>query len=1488
MNNNQSRWLGILKSSDALDLDPIINEGSLENVELLNSNLTWHLYLRFSKVVSADLIFTMMNKVQKYLLSVAKIEQIMFSFRYDDSHCNKELVEEYLDKFINILSTRNHALKSLNRYSKNVNDDSIVYLVASSADQALVLENLKIVKPLFNTFGLKTINIDVLVNDTEIDFETVKKRQMEIQEEQADTRSYEKLVNIVEASKLEQNRVELKQKRNSAALKMKIEELPSTSMAVQEFRQKNSTDQIISEGTLISKEIRKAGNYLIFIGILTNYRDSIVIKHFIKDNEKKFFEEVLQINSNILVKGSLQYDTFANDVVVMAYEITVMGKADLQERVDEAINKRVELHAHSKMSVLDSVMDVQKYVDMASHFHHKALAISDHANCHILPDFFEACKKAKIKAIAGVEGYYIDDTSYKIALTDDDIKLSDATFVVFDLETTGFSINYNEIIEIGAVKIYKGMPVDSFISFVKPKEIISKVITELTNITNEDVYDAEGIEQVLPRFLEFIKGSILVAHNATFDTEFLYENMRRLGLFNGPLPCIDTLQLARSFYSNILKRFNLKDVAKGLKVEVETQHRALSDAQTTTNIFMKMLGDLYDHQVTNYNQINGLIDQNDIYKYIIPRHINILVKTHKGLKNFYKLISDSNTIHFHKEARVLKSVIEKYRDGLLIGSGCSNGELFRLAYEGNFERFKEKLAFYDYVEVQPLDCYSDIVEASGNPLTLEHIKETIKKMVEACDALGKIVVATGDVHQLNPEDVKYRKIFTRVSRPGGGMHDLFKIDNLPNCYFRSTQEMLDAFNFLPTNVAYDLVVTNTNKIADMCEEYELFPDKLFTPRDDFMAKYGVPSMKDALREKCYQKAHAIYGDELPKYVANRLQTELNSIIGNGFSSVYYISSMLVKNSNDHGYIVGSRGSVGSSFVATMMDITEVNPLRAHYVCPNCHFSAFKGIDEENMPDDLRANLDTTNVGFDLPDAVCPHCGSPLHKDGVDIPFETFLGFKGEKVPDIDLNFSGEYQPRAHLFTQEVFGVDNAFRAGTIGTVAEKTAYGYVKNYYEEKGESIREAEVRRIANALIDAKRTTGQHPGGIVIVPDYMEYADIIPVQYAADDLTLDIRTTHFEYHKFEKNLLKLDILGHDDPTVLKNLMDFVHYNPDEFPFDSIDDIPFYDPKIISLFSSKEALNLKGDDNDDLKSGTIGIPEFGTDFVRGMLNDIMPKKVEDIIKVSGISHGTDVWLGNARDLLFGLSMTKEPIPFDKVIGCRDDIMVDLINYGLDDSDAFSIMEHVRKGKGLTTAEKALMSAHDVPEWYQLSCERIKYMFPKAHATAYVIQALRIGWFKVYAPIYYYAAYFSCRAKEFDVDVLASGKNAIRNKITEIKQKKASKTNTNKEDDLLAELQIALEMYLRGYSFRQVNIEKSEASTFVIAEDKKSLYLPFTAVDKLGAAAAQSVVDARLDHPFTSKKDLDRRTKLNKSIYNTLLRLGALDSLPDEDNNALF
>ena len=1042
------------------------------------------------------------------------------------------------------------------------------------------------------------------------------------------------------------------------------------------------------------------------------------------------------------------------------------------------------------------------------------------------------------------------------------------------------------------------MIIDTFSEFVRPKTKISAFITNLTGISNEMVENADNIEGVITRFKEFIEGSVLVAHNAPFDSCFIYETMNKYGIFEKEYPCIDTLKLAYVLYGEQFKKFNLVNLAKSLKVEVEKAHRAIHDARTLNNIFMRMLGDLFQMNVRNYNELNGLINKDELAKYTIPMHINILIKDKAGLKNFYKILSDANTTHYNKEPRMLRSVIEEYREGLLIGSGCANGEIWRNAFEKTAKEVEKVIDFYDYIEVQPPVEYLHLFKnEDGEEFALSKIQDAINLVIKVAKKHNKLVVATSDVHHLIKEDAKYRNIYISVPRPsGGGVHELYSCDKTIDMHFRSTTEMLDEFAFLPANIANEIIVTNTNIIADMISEFEIFPKDLFVPRDDYLSFMGVPSMEQALIDVSNATLKSLYGENPPKYVQDRLDVELDKIIGNGYASVYYISHMMIKKSNEAGYVVGSRGSVGSSFAATMMNITEVNPLKPHYRCPKCKYSAFKFSNAEKelygaqIPEELDELLQKADVGFDLPPRRCPVCGELMVGDGVDIAFETFLGFKGNKEPDIDLNFSGEYQATAHSFVQSVFGVDGSFRAGTIQAVKDKTAFAYVRDYCKKREITMRKCEMDRIASFIAGAKRTTGQHPGGIVVVPDHIEYTDVFPVQYPPvgdpDNVgELKWRTSHYDYHSFESNLLKLDILGHDDPTVIKTLMGYVYDNPELFPFNKVEDIPIADPDVISLFSTKTALKIQGNDGDLLSSGTIGIPEYGTDFVRGMLETIKPSTVGDIIKVSGLSHGTDVWQGNAETLFKGELPGYPRVSFSEVIACRDDIMLDLMKYDLPAAEAFQIMESVRKGKGLKTSQEELMRKHKVPEWYIYSCKKIKYMFPKAHATAYVIMALRIGWFKVHRPIYYYAAYFSKRAKRLDAEIFAAGKNAIRNKINEIETmiKNKSKDLTEKDKDLLTELHIALEMVLRGYSFRQIDLDKSKAVDFTIDEDRKSLYLPFIAIDSLGETVAKSIEDARNQAPFTSKKDFESRTSINKTQYAKMHTLGVFDNLPEDD-----
>lgn len=1496
---SNKKWLETLELSGVEVTDELKN-GDITSVKVKQSDHSWRLFITFDKVIPWSRLDKVLNKVKDTFISKYELSKVLFTIHWNNSTINQTDLLEYYNEGINVCKKIKATVILLEEFPILLNDNNLILKVPTLDNKRVVDEHLSLIQAFLTNYGFSHIVITSIIDSDEVSISDIHHESIARIEDQNEAKSIElyqqkkaEAAESVEHSSFYQNRF-------NGILTISLDEVPLTSMEVEEFKQINGTNKVETTGIIVSSSTRSikrrdGKTFNLFEGVVTNYKDSVIIKRFYRDSDANIFEKEIAKDKRVVIQGTIQWDDFAKDVVIMCDKVTVCGVDASRQRFDSSLEKRVELHAHTKMSVLDSILNVKEYVEQAKRYGHRALAVTDHANCHVLPEFFTLCKQNDLKPIAGVEAYYVDDEHLRITHPyNTDFDLRNSTFVVFDLETTGLSVNYNEIIEIGAVKVKDGMIIDTFASFIKPRKPITSFITELTSITNEMVIDAPYIEDIFSSFLEFLDGCVLVAQNADFDTGFLYETMRKLNIPHKSYPCIDTLDLARTMYPEGLKNYKLETIAKYLKVEIEQQHRAIHDARTTTNVFNRMLSDLFNDKITMYSNLNTLINRNKLAKSKRPTHLCLLVRNKAGLKNFYKILSDAHTTHFNRDACVYRSVLDEYREGLLVGSGCANGEIFETAYEKSYEELLEKVSYYDYLEVQPPECYYWMFEELPENERKMIIQDIICKIIQAGKEKNITVVATGDVHQLLEEDSKYRSIYLSVARPnGGGPHPLSKHKPL-DMHFRTTTEMLDAFSFLPANEAYDLVVTNTKKINDLIDTYPLFPNKLYVPRDDFMSKIGVPSMKNAVYDISFATARAKYGDELPLYVQNRLERELEAIIGHGYFSVYFISHLLVKNSNDAGYIVGSRGSVGSSFVATMMGITEVNPLKPHYVCPKCKFSAFKLSDEEyekyqmNVPSDLKTKLKKVGVGMDLEDSYCPCCGELMLKEGVDIAFETFLGFKGDKVPDIDLNFSGDYQAKAHLFCQETFGYDNAFRAGTVSTVMDKTAFAYTRDYYRNNNIDIRKTEIERIAKFIAGSKKTTGQHPGGIVIVPDDIEYTDIIPVQYPpVDNSELDNqnwRTSHYDYHSFESNLLKMDILGHDDPTVIKQLMDFVHAEPEVFPFDSVEGIPYVDDDVLSLFSSKKALNINGDDMDKYSSGTKGIPEFGTNFVRGMLETIKPKSYEDIIKVSGLSHGTDVWNRNAEELFTGSNPLYPKVEFSEVIGCRDDIMAYLLEKDLPAHDAFTIMEGVRKGKGLKPEQEALMIEHNVPDWYIYSCKRIQYMFPKAHATAYVIMALRIGWFKVHRPIYYYAAFFSKRAKEFDPEILANGRNAIRNKITELETKIAKKEDiTNKENDLLGVLYIALEMVLRGYSFRQIDINKSLATDFVIAEDKKSLYLPFISVDSLGEAVAKSIIDARDKHEFTSKTDFEYRTSVNKKQYARLKTLGVLDDLPDND-----
>lgn len=1175
---------------------------------------------------------------------------------------------------------------------------------------------------------------------------------------------------------------------------------------------------------------------IILTFFVTDYTSSITVKCFLKPQETEEVLDNVKKGLYCKVRGEAIYDTYAREVVIMGRDILKMGKI---ERMDGSEEKRVELHCHTAMSAMDGITSATKLIERAAKWGHKAIAITDHGVVQAFPDAQIAAKKNKIKVLYGVEGYLVND-GIPIALNDKGQSFDD-TYVVFDIETTGFSSKNDKIIEIGAVKIKGKEVIDTFSEFIYPKCRIPYNITELTGITDEMVKDADPIEVVLPKFMEFIKDSVVVAHNAAFDTGFIKKNCNDLGLeFNSTI--VDTVPLARFLYPE-LKRVKLNLVAKHLGVSLQNHHRAVDDAKATAEIFLisikKMIEEL------NINKLNDLnkefLEKMDIKKEK-TYHIIIFAKTQEGMKNLYKLVSEAHIDNFHKNPRIRKSKLMEMREGLIIGSACEAGEVYRAVLDGKSdEELKDIMRFYDYLEIQPIGNNAYLI-AKGNVKDENELRTLNTKIYNLGKELNKPVVATGDVHFLEPQD----EVFRRIIMAGQGFSDS---DNQPPLYLKTTEEMLKEFSYLGENGAKEVVITNPGEIADSIDVLKPIPDETYPPK--------IEGADEEIREMTMKKVHSIYGDPLPEIVQKRLDKELNSIISNGYAVLYLIAQKLVAKSLADGYLVGSRGSVGSSFVATMSNITEVNGLPPHYVCPSCKNSEFF--------------LDgSVSSGADLEDKDCPKCGVKYIKDGHDIPFETFLGFEGDKEPDIDLNFSGDNQGEIHKYTEVLFGKGYVFKAGTIGTVAEKTAYGYVRKYLDERGIRTSTAEIERLTIGCTGIKRTTGQHPGGIMVVPSDNEIYNFTPIQRPADDPTSDVTTTHFDYHSISGRLLKLDILGHDDPTMIRMLQDLTGVDPKT--------IPLNDKKVISLFTSPDALGVTKEEL-GCEVGSYGLPEFGTKFVRGMLVDTQPKSFADLVRISGLSHGTDVWLNNAQYFIKeGYTTLKD------CISTRDDIMVYLMYAGVPPKMAFTIMESVRKGKGLTEEFEKTMKENNVPDWYIESCKRIKYMFPKGHAVAYVMMAVRIAYFKVYYPEAYYATYFTVRADDFDAELICKGPGAIKAKLDELYE--LGNKITAKDKGLITVLELSYELYARGLNFLKVDLYISEATKFTIEKD--GIRPPISALQGVGENAAKSIVEARKQGEFISKEDLRIRSKVSKTVIETLSNHGCLEGMSETNQLSLF
>ena len=1213
--------------------------------------------------------------------------------------------------------------------------------------------------------------------------------------------------------------------------------------------------EVVIRGQILSMDERPIrGEKTILMFSITDFTDTIMVKMFCKDEYLKEIKDGgIAKGAFLKIKGVTTIDRFDSELTIGSVIGIKKIPSFVSTRMDTSPVKRVELHCHTKMSDMDGVSDVKDIIKRAMKWGHKALAITDHGDVQAFPDANHAIgKDDDFKIIYGMEAYLVDDLK---GLVEHPMGQFFAdTFVVFDLETTGFSPSKNQIIEIGAVKVVNGSITERFSTFVNPKVPIPFEIEQLTSINDDMVLDAPTIDEILPKFMEFCQDAVMVAHNADFDMSFIKHNCSALGL-ECEKTVLDTVALSRVLLP-ALNRFKLDTVAKALNVSLAHHHRAVDDAACTAEIFVRLVEMLRDRGVETMEDLDQMESYTEETIRKMPSyHAIMLAQNDIGRVNLYRLVSDSHIKYYNRRPKIPKSEFMKYREGILLGSACEAGELYRTLLRGSSQEEVARIVqFYDYLEIQPLGNNAFMLRTDKEPVESEEdLKDINRQIVELGEQFNKLVVATCDVHFLDPEDEVYR----RIIMAGKGFKDA---DDQAPLFLRTTEEMLKEFEYLGSEKAEEVVIENTNKIANMCEKISpVRPDK---------CPPVIENSDGMLREICYTRAHEIYGEDLPPVVVERLERELNSIISNGFAVMYIIAQKLVWKSNEDGYLVGSRGSVGSSFVATMAGITEVNPLSPHYICSNCHYVDFDS--------DLVKSY-AGKAGCDMPDRNCPHCGQKLIKEGFDIPFETFLGFKGNKEPDIDLNFSGDYQSKAHKYTEVIFGDGQTFRAGTIGTLADKTAFGYVKNYYEERGVHKRNCEIDRIVQGCVGVRRTTGQHPGGIIVLPLGENIYSFTPVQHPANDMTTDIITTHFDYHSIDHNLLKLDILGHDDPTMIRMLQDLTGVDPQTIPLDS--------PEVMSLFQNTSALGIEPEDIGGCKLGALGIPEFGTDFAMQMLIDTKPQAFSDLVRIAGLSHGTDVWLGNAQTLIQEGKAT-----ISTAICTRDDIMTYLIGKGLDSEEAFTIMERVRKGavangkcKEWPEYKKDMLD-HGVPDWYVWSCEKIKYMFPKAHAAAYVMMAWRIAWCKVFYPLAYYAAFFSIRATSFNYELMCQGKERLEYFMHDYERRKD--TLSKKEQDTYKDMRIVQEMYARGFEFLPIDLYKAKAQHFQIIDDK--LMPSISTIDGLGDKAADAVVEAAKDGKFLSRDDFRQRTKVSKTVIDLMVDLGILADLPESNQLSLF
>lgn len=1513
-------------------------DAKVVKVVVNNKNDSWEVYIHAPSFLDINALNELSLLASKGIEDVSTINIIADYDSYSDDD-----VKECFLFYLNSLCTDNPSLMSLVDGVVNISDRIINMSLSSRMECDLLSSHASKLLKLLSNAGFKGYEITSIVSDeasSSVKKEIQKREEPKIKEEP----QYKVIVGEEIKSKTITEIKDILGEENNVTCEAYI-------FGVEEF-------------------VSNKSNFRILTLKISDKTDSILAKIFSRDEEEfNKYKSGLKEGKWYKFRGYIKNDTFAKDLVFNIRDVNEIPDKTIKFK-DDAEEKRVELHAHTMMSQMDAVtkFDLDKHscelITNAINAGYKAVAITDHNGCQAFPICYEIIKNhnkgvedesKRFKGLFGTELTLVDDT-VNIVVRPSDLSLMETEFVVFDTETTGFNAGGgDQMIEIGAVKICNGEITDRFDELIDPGRPLPSKITEVTHITDDMLKGKDTEENVTKRFLEWTGDAPMVAHNAKFDISFIEMSMKKYNLGEFKNTVVDTLELSRAIDQEH-SRHSLSALVKRYDVnfDEDAHHRADYDAEGTALVFYKMLKRLASQNYKVISDLDKLISKDEIYKFGRTYHFNAIVKTKEGLKNLFKIVSLANTTYLYKTPRIPRSKLNELREGILIGSGCSESEVFMEAKSKDGEELSNIIRFYDYVEVQPPEVYGHLLQTGDFGNSAELINH-IKKIVDAVETTGKIMVATGDVHHFFREDKIYREIIINQKVPGGGRHPLAKssITEIPSMHFRTTKEMLDDFSFLGEDVAKRIVIENTNKIADMVSEFEVIPDTggtPFSPRvkaDDGKTYLDCPRV---VTDLVYDRATSWYGQELPIIIEERIGKELygdivykickekvsatmssddpsfertvfdevhksiytgvdyvkemvhdyvkehwseedgemsdsaldkkvkkslGGIIGGGFDPIYLIAQRLVKHSNDEGFLVGSRGSVGSSFVATMMGITEVNPLAAHYRCLKCKRSYFQ--DEEG--NDLSLNY---SCGIDLPDRIC-ECGEKLYKDGHDMPFATFLGFNADKVPDIDLNFSDLNQASAHEYTKVLFGVDNVYRAGTIGTVAEKTAFGFVRGYAEDKGIILRNAEIERLAIGCTGVKRTTGQHPGGIVVVPDYKEVYDFTPFQYPADDVTSAWRTTHFGYHSIEECLLKLDILGHSDPTQLRMIQDLTKMDVSKVPLD--------DKETMSIFSSTKALGVT---NEQIMcpTGTLGIPEFGTNFTIGMVDEIKPTTFAELIKIAGLSHGTDVWLGNARDLCTPDENGNIKVPFKETIGCRDDIMVYLMQQGVEPIKAFKIMEFVRKGKASKPKEKETWEKHKqtmidnhIPDWYIESCHKIKYMFPKAHAAAYVISAFRIAWFKVHMPVYFYASWLTSKATDFDVETMTLGYEGIKKRITEIQAKGFEATN--KELGLLESLKVCLEACARGIKFLPIDLYDSNSSVWGVY-DETSIRPPFSSVDGLGETVAKQIVKERENGKFISVEDFQLRGKVSQTLVEKLRSMHVLDNMPESSQLSLF